>query len=154
MLNVVVDSSVAIKWVLPEVLQAEANALRELWDEGQIQCWAPSLLFAEIGSVFWKRARKNELSSDECLEAVGLLQSLPWNVTPIEALSEESLRLALVYDRTVYDSLYLALAARLDCDFVTADLRLANSLQGRFDKAKYLGDWKLGDSETSLPTDV
>lgn len=82
MLNVVVDSSVAIKWVLPEVLQAEANALRELWDEGQIHCWAPSLLFAEIASVFWKRARKNELSSDVCLEAVGLLQSLPWNVTP------------------------------------------------------------------------
>jgi predicted nucleic acid-binding protein len=38
--------------------------------------------------------------------------------------------IALDHSRTVYDSLYLALAESLTCQVVTADDRLFNSMQG------------------------
>ena len=40
-----------------------------------------------------------------------------------------ALELAMRYDRTVYDSLCLALAVRQNCQMITANRRLANSLR-------------------------
>lgn len=39
-----------------------------------------------------------------------------------------ALEIALAFDRSVYDSLYVALALRDDCQLVTADRRLYNAL--------------------------
>lgn len=39
--------------------------------------------------------------------------------------------IAQAWERSFYDSLYLALSAALDCPLVTADRKLYNALQGR-----------------------
>jgi predicted nucleic acid-binding protein len=53
-------------------------------------------------------------------------------------LLEEAFSIALTFDRTVYDSLYVALAVRLKADLVTADERLANALAAHL-PVKWLG---------------
>jgi predicted nucleic acid-binding protein len=47
-------------------------------------------------------------------------------------LVEDALRLAFENQRTVYDTLYVALALNLPAELVTADERLANALGARF----------------------
>ena len=53
-------------------------------------------------------------------------------------LLEEAFSIAATFDRTVYDSLYVALAVRLKADMVTADERLANALAAHL-PVKWLG---------------
>jgi predicted nucleic acid-binding protein len=51
---------------------------------------------------------------------------------------EEAFSIAATFNRTVYDSLYVALAVRSKADLVTADERLANALAARL-PVKWLG---------------
>jgi predicted nucleic acid-binding protein len=55
----VIDASVAIKWVVPEVGGEAASDLlgRELW--------APSLWLAEAASAPLEKARRGEITADE-----------------------------------------------------------------------------------------
>ena len=64
---IVVDASVAVKWVLDEPDSAAAVALR---DEELI---APVLWLAEASNVLWRRVRISEVTADE---ARGLLSEL------------------------------------------------------------------------------
>jgi predicted nucleic acid-binding protein len=54
----VVDASVAVKWFVPEIY--DAQALRLL--SGSHQLVAPDLLYVEAGNILWKKgaARRDE----------------------------------------------------------------------------------------------
>lgn len=49
--------------------------------------------------------------------------------------------LAITQQRTVYDSLYLALSLREGCDFVTTAERLVNALALHFPNVVWLANW-------------
>ena len=51
----VVDASIAIKWVIQEAETAEALWLR------RHRLAAPDLLVAECANILWKKVRRNEL---------------------------------------------------------------------------------------------
>ena len=65
MRTLVVDASVAVKWVIPEAGAADALSLRR-----QAKLISPDLLLAECANILWKKVRRNELSKDEALLAV------------------------------------------------------------------------------------
>lgn len=56
----------------------------------------------------------------------------------MEELIEDALSIALANNRTVYDSLYIALAVQRGVNLVTADERLANAVAARL-PVKWLG---------------
>lgn len=65
---------------------------------------------------------------------------------PVEFYEDDAL-LKTAYDLAVrfnrpraYDSQYMALAERLNCEFWTADERLVNSTQGQFTRIRWLGE--------------
>jgi predicted nucleic acid-binding protein len=62
------------------------------------------------------------------LQLVSDLFSLPLIVTPSSQLLESALEIAIETGRSVYDSLYLALAVAHKCPMITADKRLVNAL--------------------------
>ncbi len=75
---VVVDASVAVKWVLEEPHTSEATALLAEWEEGGVEILAPALLSYEVSNALFKRVRRGELTIEEAktgLEAV--LAALP-----------------------------------------------------------------------------
>lgn len=128
----VIDSSVAVKWYVPERGSDRASALLLT---GQ-RLIAPDLLIPEIGNVLWKRRR--EIPAAEIGAIAGaLISACPISFYASDALLQGALAVALKYERSVYDSLYLALAVGQDCPFVTADERLSNALQGT-DLADYV----------------
>lgn len=121
----VVDASVAIKWFLPEI-HGEA-ALRLL--EGQYTLRAPDLIFSEFGNVLWKRFRKGRISRKEAIVTTQALRALPLQVESSQSLIPAALEIARGAHRTVYDSLYLAVAVARQCRVVTADSKLYNALK-------------------------
>ena len=50
-------------------------------------------------------------------------------------------RLAVAHQRTVYDSLYLALSEQEQCQFVTADARFFNAIRASFPNVVWLANW-------------
>ena len=124
MKTVVVDSSVALKWFVPEVHSDRAASLLET----SIQLAAPDLIYPEAGNIVWKKVGRGELQPDEGREVIAGLKRVPIAIAPSNVLLEAALEIALAHERTVYDSLYVSLAVARDCDFVTADERLANAL--------------------------
>jgi len=123
----VIDASIAVKWVVEEEGTAEALRLLE-----RSKLIAPELLVAECANILWKKVRRDELSSEEALLAARLLQSAEIELTPTRILLEPATRIAIELDHPAYDCIYLALAAERDCPFVTADERLPRKLdEGR-----------------------
>ena len=124
MTSLVVDASVAAKWFLPEV--HSEDALR-LLDE-PYRLLAPDLLYSEVGNTLWKRVVKKEISQKQSMEIMGALETFPLVSFAAKPLVAAALEVACRTGRTVYDSIYLALAAHHDCRLVTADRRFHNAL--------------------------
>jgi len=121
----VVDASVVIKWLLPE---SHSGAARRVLTEDN-QLLAPDLLWAELGNVLWKRYRAHDLAAEEARDLLRDFKRFPINTIPSIMLVSAALDIATRFNRTVYDSLYLASALSRRCRFVTADRRLYNSLR-------------------------
>lgn len=123
--TLVVDSSVAVKWYIEEEGSDRAESLLQR----DARLVAPDLLLPEIGNVLWKR--RGDLPREDVGAIVSaLITACPVTLYPSAALLQGAVAIAYAYDRSVYDSLYLALAAGQNCAFVTADERLSNALSG------------------------
>jgi predicted nucleic acid-binding protein len=143
MTTFVIDASVALKWFIPEIHEAEA---KRFLDPGNI-LYAPDLLPSEFGNILLKKVRRAEITADEAERIAGEMQNSPVILTSSLDLLSDAPRLAVATGRTVYDSMYLALAADRSCRLVTADRKLWNALQhSPYDK---LVHWSRTDSTLS-----
>ena len=124
--TLVIDASIAIKWVIEEEGTPLALTLRR-----EAKLLAPELLVAECANILWKKARRNELSREEALLAARLLQTAAIELVPTRSLLAAATLIAIELDHPAYDCLYLALAIENDCRFVTADERFLRKLGGR-----------------------
>jgi predicted nucleic acid-binding protein len=120
----VVDANVVAKWFVPEILSEQAE---RLLDDGH-ELASPDLLWPEIGNVLWKKVRAGQLTADEAVRIVRAVDRCPLAVFPSRLVLEGALEIAIGTGRSVYDSVYVALAVALDCRLVTADERLVNTL--------------------------
>jgi len=124
MSKLVVDASVAAKWLVTEPLSDKAL---DVLGSSEELC-APDFPLAEVGNILWKKARAGDLAPAAAQERFRALLSMGVTLVPASGLGERAVALALELWRTVYDSLYLALAEAEGCDFVTADERLVNAV--------------------------
>ena len=122
----VIDASIAVKWVVEEDGTPQALMLRQ-----QAKLIAPDLLIAECANILWKKVQRNELSKEEALLAARLLQGAEIELLPTRPSMEAATRIAIELDHPAYDCVYLALAIDNGCKFVTADERLLRKLDQR-----------------------
>jgi predicted nucleic acid-binding protein len=116
----VVDASVVIKWFVPEIHSEEARRLLDAAHEYM----APDLVFAETANAIWKKVRRKELSLEEGQRLVADVGKVAVETVSCRSLAEDAHALATATGRTVYDCMYVALAARLNTRSITADDRL------------------------------
>jgi predicted nucleic acid-binding protein len=139
--SVVVDASVAVKWCLPslrEELVAQVEELLASSRREEVQFLVPDLFWVELANALWKAVRRNEISSNNAASAISFVRDLDIATVPSIDIVPQALDLAISHGRTVYDSLYVALAMQSKSDLITADERLANALAARF-PVKWLG---------------
>lgn len=72
--TLVVDCSVAAKWVLPEPGAADALRLLEEERSGEVSLIAPALLLAEFAGLLAKKVRRKQLSRDQARHGFGFMQ--------------------------------------------------------------------------------
>lgn len=84
----IVDASVAVKWVLEEEFSDEARSLagKELY--------APDLLYIDCANILWKKAAKGDLTLPQAASALKELQTSPVAVIVSGPLLEKALALA------------------------------------------------------------
>lgn len=124
-MQVVADASVAVKWYLPEAHSREAvRLLNPAFD-----LYAPDLLFSEIGNILWKRRTKGELSHEKAITIIAAINAVSFTIVSSQSLMPSALNIACKYQRTFYDSVYIAIAQTQNCPMVTADLKLYNALK-------------------------
>lgn len=123
----IVDASVAVKWVVPEVLSVQADRLLATGDD----LLAPDLLLVEAANALWSKVTRGELSGVKARRALGLLRESGLDLRPTGPLLDRALALAQRLRHPVYDCVYLALAERERARFVTADARFVVRVKGR-----------------------
>jgi predicted nucleic acid-binding protein len=116
-MTIVIDASVAVKWVLPEPGSAAAASLREQ----DVNLIAPSLIAAEIGNAIWKVVRKGIVAQLDALDGLQAGLSALQSLVPIEDLLARAITLAITFHHPIYDCFYLALAEHEGSLLVTAD---------------------------------
>jgi predicted nucleic acid-binding protein len=120
----VIDASVAIKWVVPEVGSEAASDLL-----GQELC-APSLWLAEVANALLKKARRGEITQDEARLRAQDLADAPIEPIELPILLPSAMRVAGELGHSIYDCFYLAAALLRDSTLVTADRRFAAKVAG------------------------
>lgn len=137
----VVDSNVVAKWFFPEELQQQALALQSDWMAGVVDLVAPDLILTEVSNITWKKQRLNLITPAEAIGTIEDLLLLSIPTVESQTVLRQAYSLASRFDRTVYDALYLALAAFMPAKLVTADLRLYNAVREQLDFVQYLGTY-------------
>ncbi|MEM9596017.1 MAG: type II toxin-antitoxin system VapC family toxin [Acidobacteriota bacterium] len=125
-MSVVVDASVVVHWLIPGTFTHSATRLLH----GEERLLAPDLLVAEVGNAVWKYHRQRLVSREEADTAIGMLDVAPIALQASTQLITDAFQIAADLDRSVYDSLYLALAFVANAPFVTADRKLRNAVAG------------------------
>jgi predicted nucleic acid-binding protein len=139
--TLVLDASVAAKWFLPaagETLTLEAFGLLEKYTKGELRFLVPDLFWPEFGNILWKAVRLRRISRKAAEEALGALEARKIPTVPGSSLLREAFAIAVAFDRTVYDGMYVALAVAANAPLVTADERLVNALATHF-SVRWLG---------------
>lgn len=116
-MSVVVDASVALKWVLDEPGSQSAADLR-----GE-RLIAPALSLVEAANALWRHAQSGAITTKEAADRLSILRAAPVTTSPIEEDIEAALELASRLPHPVYDCLYLAMAIRETTHVITADQR-------------------------------
>lgn len=137
----IVDSSVVVKWFFAEDLSPQAIAVRQNWLGSRLDLLAPDLILTEVSNIIWKKQRLGSISSLEAKDTLTDLLALALPTVSSQSLLWAAYNLAQKYDRTVYDSLYLALSMQMQAELITADLRLYNAVSSKLSLVQYLGNY-------------
>ena len=120
----VVDSSVAAKWLVAEEHSGSAH---RVLDQGN-ELHAPHFFLLEMHNIICKWIRRGDISRGKGSRMRGAVRELPLEIHASGPLVDPAYAIANRTGRSLYDCLYIALAERLGCRVVTADRRLYDGL--------------------------
>ncbi len=119
---IVVDSSVAACWALPDEFSQYANRVLD----GGVRrgMVVPDLFWHELRNVLIVNERRGRLRAEQTPIALRKIAALPW-VVDAAGGGDEIVLLARRHALTAYDAAYLELATRRRLPLATLDTRLA-----------------------------
>jgi predicted nucleic acid-binding protein len=133
--SIVIDASIAVKWVINEPRTDAALALRDQ------ELIAPAIWLADAANALWRHVRLGELTSEEATSRMLELEKAPVASFRIEPHITRAFDLAVQSSHPIYDFLYLALALDRRTHVVTDDRRFAAAAArlGLRDNVRLLG---------------
>lgn len=128
----VLDSSVALKWVLPEVDSGKAIRLRDEYKVAKHELIAPDIFTPEVANGLASAERQARIKAGE---AGSLLFDIVRHTPVIHSSVVHLVRaieVSVATRQAVYDCIYLALAEAEQCDMVSADDAFVRKLKPQF----------------------
>jgi predicted nucleic acid-binding protein len=143
MLELCIDASVAVKWVLRDEMWRK-KARKLLFDsiKSDIMLIAPPLFEYETESVLQERLYSGKLTITEVNVAIEKLNSVGVQVINHTGMIKCARDVARSFNQPkIYDSLYAALAELRGCEFWTADKAFYDAVKSTLLYVKYLPDY-------------
>ncbi len=127
---IIVDTSVALKWALAEIHSANANALRRDVLHRREEIVAPTLLLYEATNTLYQAGRDGIVPWHSVAQGLEDILTVVRLRPPTITTAKQAVALARMTTQTyAYDTQFLALAERLNCDLWTADERFQRAMQ-------------------------
>lgn len=124
-MTLVVDASVALKWVLMEEGREAARNLI-----GSDTLIAPDFLILEAANTLSMKVRRGLLDMNQARVSLSvLIEDTDVAFRPSKAHMPAAFELSNLLSRSAYDSLYLALAISENATLVTADHKFASAVE-------------------------
>jgi predicted nucleic acid-binding protein len=141
---VVVDTSLALKWIYTEDDSFQALSLLAQWIKDTVEIRVPSLLAYEITNSLYQQVRAGRVTLESAKKS--LMETLPEGLVfvflPDLTLSVRALEFAHRFGLSAtYDSHYLALAEREKCEFWTADTKMWRAVKDQLLWVHRLADY-------------
>jgi len=124
--RLVIDASVALKWMTPEEDSERAMLVLDL----ERELHAPAFIFMELANALWIQVRAGKADAAGASAALDDVRTGPLRIWQGEEPLPDTIALAAILDHAVYDCAYLALALLLDAAYVTADHRFWRKTEG------------------------
>ena len=129
--HVVVDASVAIKWLVREEHTDKALAILSAWHDEDVTPAAPYLLPFEVTNALHRMVFRGQLNVGDASRMISQLLSSRLELHQTAELHVRALELATdLQQGAVYDAHYLALAEEFGCELWTADQRFHRAAEG------------------------
>jgi predicted nucleic acid-binding protein len=125
----ILDASVALKWVLPEDESDIADKLRDEFRQRVHDLLSPDIFWAEVGHALARAERRGIILQPDGSRLLAEILTTSPRLSPSFPLLTDAYSIASALRTSFYDCLYVALAEREFCQFVTADVRAVEKLQ-------------------------
>ncbi len=143
--SVVIDASLAVKWLVNEVHTDKAFALARSWTKAGIQPAAPYLMLIEVANVLYRRALRGDFSVVAATTLLDGLLNSGIEFREPRGLHRRAIEVAAqLHQEAAYDAHYLSLADTLGCELWTADERFYRTACPSFKFVKWLGEIEPG----------
>ena len=140
--TVVVDASLAAKWLIEEEDSDRAHALLRAWVSRDINRAAPYLMPFEVANILHRRVARGELTVGDGARLIARLLGSQLELRQTSNLHARALELAsLLRQGAAYDAHYLALAETLDCELWTADERFYRAASSSATNIRWIGEF-------------
>lgn len=124
----IVDASVVVERLIRNTYTPNAQALfqRALHRD---KFFIPEFGFIECVNVLWKSVRFQNMPLTQAQTLIRDLKQLPLQFTEVDDILEPALNIGIKYQLAVYDSIYIALAQKLNKPLITLDQKQSNAAQ-------------------------
>ena len=140
--SVVVDASLAVKWLVEEDDSDKAHAALQSWVAQDITRIAPHLMPFEVANALHRRVLRGELNVGDSIRMMARLLASRLELHQPPDLHVRALQLAsLLKQNAAYDAHYLALAESFVCELWTAAERFYRSASPSIDNVRWLGEF-------------
>ena len=143
--TVVVDASLALKWVLSEADSNTAISLLQRWNTDNTEIIAPALFTYEATNILYRQVVTNKLSYEEAKKLLTKLLSIGilLNFVQYREISTRAMELSHRFGLpAAYGAHYLALAEHEKCEYWTADSRLCNAVRDKLPWVRQLNEYQ------------
>lgn len=124
MKNVIIDTSVAMKWFFPEAGSEKALELKDKHIKGELSLCTRDLFIYEFTSAF-KNYSAEKIEVKDFSLAISALTSLNIKFVPLQSKEMGALySLSRKLDISVYDASFVLLAKHMKAPLFTADKKL------------------------------
>lgn len=125
----IIDSSGFLKYLMKE----EGYQNIRPWLHPEHTPYSVSLLLAETGNVLWKYQRKEGITSEQAMTLYTKVREICNQnviiIEPNEVYGPEALRLAIEFDHSFYDLLFISQAMAREETLITSDERQAKTAE-------------------------
>lgn len=132
--HIIIDSSVAIKWYLPDEQDGKALRIKSDFTDKIILIAVPLLFFYEVSNILKTASKSLRIAKEDSTKAYQDLMDLNFMIYSSKKLFKEAFKAALTLDITSYDASYIILAEYLQVPFYTADEKLIKKAKSKWVK--------------------